>query len=103
MHPTPAICGTPTGRARDYILATEEDRGFYAGTVGWARTGADGGDGEWMVTIRCAEVDHGGLRTRTWAGGGIVAASDPDAEVAETRAKLATVLRALGVDPADAQ
>lgn len=100
VHPTPAICGTPTVRARDHILATEGDRGFYSGAVGWARSGRDGGDGEWMVAIRCAEVSDDGLTARAWAGGGIVADSDPDAELVETQAKLATVLRALGVDPA---
>lgn len=106
VHPTPAICGTPTPAARDHILAVEEPRGFYAGAVGWTRAGAQRnepgwGDGEWMVTIRCARVDAAGRDLRTWAGGGIVADSDPDAEVAETQAKSATVLRALGI-PADA-
>ncbi|GAC58626.1 putative isochorismate synthase [Gordonia hirsuta DSM 44140 = NBRC 16056] len=97
VHPTPAICGTPTLAARDHILAAEGPRGFYAGAVGWARTGPDGGSGEWLVTIRSARVDPDGLGAQTWAGGGIVADSDPDAEVAETSAKLATVLRALGL------
>ncbi|AVM00196.1 isochorismate synthase [Gordonia iterans] len=101
VHPTPAICGTPTAQARDHILSTEEPRGFYAGAVGWARAGVDGGDGEWMVAIRCAEVHADGRSARTWAGGGIVAASDPDDEVAETEAKLATVLRAMGIDSGD--
>ncbi|UQE76369.1 isochorismate synthase [Gordonia sp. PP30] len=100
VHPTPAICGTPTRAARDHILATESSRGFYSGAVGWARAGHDGGDGEWMVSIRCAEVSGDGRSIRTWAGGGIVADSDPDSEVAETEAKLATVLRAVGVERA---
>lgn len=103
VHPTPAICGTPTAAARDHILATEDARGFYAGAVGWARAGDDGGDGEWMVAIRCAEIAGDGLTARTWAGGGIVADSDPDAELVETQAKLGTVLRALGVDSAASQ
>lgn len=94
LHPTPAICGTPTAEARNYILANEADRGFYAGTAGWC----DGtGDGEWMVSIRCAELaaDHRTLRAS--AGGGIVAGSDPELELAETTAKLRTILTALGV------
>ncbi|MFT4044301.1 MAG: chorismate-binding protein [Gordonia sp. (in: high G+C Gram-positive bacteria)] len=117
LHPTPAVCGAPTDAARAHIAAAEGDRGFYAGTVGWARSGRnisgkdwgaqdsgipEWGDGEWLVTIRCAEVAGDGHSLRTWAGGGIVADSDPDAEVAETRAKLATVLRALAVDPEQA-
>lgn len=99
VHPTPAVCGTPTTAARDHILATEGDRGFYSGAIGWARTGGagDGGDGEWMVSIRCAEVAADGLGATAWAGGGIVAASDPDAEVAETQAKFATILGAFGI------
>nr|WP_255375600.1 chorismate-binding protein [Saccharomonospora sp. CUA-673] len=53
LHPTPAVCGVPTTTARDVIADLEPtDRGYYAGLVGW--TDADG-DGEWVVTIRCAE------------------------------------------------
>ncbi|HEY9315119.1 isochorismate synthase [Williamsia sp.] len=94
LHPTPAICGTPTAEASQYILATEADRGFYAGTVGWCESS---GDGEWMVSIRCAELaaDHRTLRAS--AGGGIVAGSDPELEYAETTTKLRTILTALGV------
>ncbi|GAC48409.1 isochorismate synthase [Gordonia aichiensis] len=125
VHPTPAVCGTPTDTAREYIRATEGDRGFYGGAVGWCLgelapgtrpgeyRGADGatvsdrrdmagtlssGDGEWLVAIRCAEIDSRTGDVTTWAGGGIVAESDPDAEVTETTAKLRTVLRALGAD-----
>lgn len=95
VHPTPAICGTPTARARDYILGTESPRGFYAGAVGWADSS---GDGEFMVAIRCADVAADGLSARTWAGGGIVADSDPAVELAETTAKLGTMMRALGIE-----
>lgn len=93
LHPTPAICGTPTGAARSMIIETEEPRGFYAGAVGWCDTD---GDGEWMVAIRCAEVSQDRQSIRAWSGGGIVAQSDPAEELAETTAKFATVLRALG-------
>ncbi|MGJ0118130.1 isochorismate synthase [Williamsia sp. MIQD14] len=92
LHPTPAICGTPTAAARDLITATEEPRDFYAGAVGWCDTA---GDGEWMVSIRCAEIAADRRTIRAWSGGGVVAQSDPDAELAETTAKFATVLRAL--------
>ncbi|MCS4534813.1 isochorismate synthase MenF [Corynebacterium sp. HS2168-gen11] len=94
LHPTPAICGTPAYLARTVIEEAEPvDRGFYAGAVGWCDAF---GDGEYMVAIRCAEVHDTHLRT--WAGGGLVASSDPDEEVAETTAKLRTILRALGLE-----
>jgi isochorismate synthase len=93
LHPTPAICGTPTDSAREIIRALEAPRGFYAGAVGWCDSS---GDGEWMVSIRCTEVAADRRSLRAWSGGGIVVDSDPDAELAETTAKFATVLRALG-------
>ena len=91
--PTPAVCGTPTDEARRLIAAIEGERGFYAGAVGWSDAG---GDGDWMVTIRCAEIDADRSGAIAWAGGGLVADSQPDDEVAETGAKLRTVLRAFG-------
>ncbi|MEV0275795.1 isochorismate synthase DhbC [Streptomyces sp. NPDC050610] len=94
LHPTPAVCGTPTGTARDVIRELEPfDRGMYSGVVGW---GDADGDGEWVVTIRCAEADRGALRL--YAGAGIVAASTPEAETAETGAKFRTFLHAVGAD-----
>ncbi|WP_206028986.1 isochorismate synthase [Rhodococcus sp. IC4_135] len=91
LHPTPAVCGTPTVAAREHITATEADRGFYAGAVGWCdRTG----DGEWMVAIRCAEIAADGLSARAYAGGGIVATSDPEIELRETSTKFRTLLSA---------
>lgn len=94
VHPTPAICGTPTDTAFGLIQSVEEDRGFYSGAVGWTNKE---GDGEWMVSIRCAEMSKTGKWARAWAGGGIVAQSDPDTEVAETAAKLRTALKAFGL------
>jgi isochorismate synthase len=96
LHPTPAVCGVPLGAARDAIGELEEaPRGYYSGLVGWTDAR---GDGEWAVTIRSAEVCD---RTVTaFAGAGIVAGSDPEAELAETGVKLRTLLRALGVEAA---
>jgi isochorismate synthase len=94
VHPTPAVCGTPTDEARRVIAGLEGPRGFYSGAVGWADAH---GDGDWMVTIRCAEIDADRTGAVAWAGGGLVADSDPDDEVAETAAKLRTVLRAFSV------
>jgi isochorismate synthase len=93
LHPTPAICGTPTPSARQLVTELEEfDRGYYAGAVGWVDAK---GDGEWTVSIRCAEVAAQSLRL--YAGGGIVPESDPKAELEETTAKFATLLRAMGL------
>ncbi|MEV1021893.1 isochorismate synthase [Streptomyces sp. NPDC050264] len=92
LHPTPAVCGTPTDLARQVIAESEPfDRGAYTGMVGWQD--ADG-DGEWVVTIRCAEAEGGLLRL--FAGAGVVAASSPEAETAETGAKFRTFLNAVG-------
>jgi menaquinone-specific isochorismate synthase len=95
LHPTPAVGGTPRADALAAIAAGEpDDRGYWAGPVGWADAR---GDGEWMIGIRSALLDasdHGGghavLALR--AGSGIVADSDPDAEAEETNVKLVTVL-----------
>lgn len=95
LHPTPAVCGTPTDLAYRTIDELEGDRGFYAGAVGWCT--ADG-DGEWMVAIRCAVVGSDRRRLTAYAGGGIVAESDPAAELRETVTKFSTVLSALGVE-----
>ncbi|MFW0788492.1 isochorismate synthase [Gordonia sp. CPCC 205333] len=97
LTPTPAVGGTPKDIAAAIIAKLEEPRGFYAGAVGWCD---ENGDGEWMVSIRCLQLEADRVTVRTWAGGGIVAASDPQAELDETSAKLRTVLRALGAPPA---
>lgn len=94
LYPTPAVCGTPQAAAEALITTAETDRGFYAGAVGYTE---GNGDGEYMVAIRCAEVNAAGTRARAWAGGGLVADSDPQAELDETTAKLRTILRALGL------
>jgi isochorismate synthase len=94
LHPTPAVCGSPTKLAQEAIREIEPfDRGFFAGMVGWndAR-----GDGEWAVTIRCAEVEAHSLRL--YAGAGVVAGSKPEDELAETAAKFGTMLIAMGLD-----
>ncbi|WP_019932230.1 isochorismate synthase MenF [Nocardia sp. BMG111209] len=92
LHPTPAVCGTPTELALTAIATGEEPRGFYGGAAGWCDAA---GDGEWVVAIRCAELSADGRALRAWAGGGIVAGSDPDTELDETTAKLRTLLGAL--------
>ncbi len=94
LHPTPAVCGTPTQTARQVIAETEPfDRGFFTGVIGW---GNAEGDGDWVVTIRCAEAEERTLRL--YAGAGVVAASEPEAETAETAAKFRTFLSAVGAE-----
>jgi len=97
LHPTAAVCGTPTQAARELIARVEGmDRGRYAGPVGWF--GADG-DGEWGIALRSAQVDpDDARRVRLFAGCGIVAASDPAAELAESEAKLVPMRYALSRD-----
>jgi len=95
LHPTPAVGGLPRPEALAAIAALEGfDRGLYAGPVGWVD--ADG-DGEWAVALRGAQLD--GPRARLVAGAGIVAGSDPDAEWAETEAKLRPMLAAVDALP----
>ena len=91
LHPTPAVCGSPTAVARRLIAELEpQGRGLYGGLAGWMDAR---GDGEWVVSIRCALLDPAGVLLH--AGVGVVAESDPGAEVAETDAKFRTVLDAL--------
>jgi isochorismate synthase len=96
LHPTPAVGGVPAGAAAELISTLEGDRGFYAGAVGWCDAR---GDGQWVVSIRCAQLAADRGTALAHAGGGIVAESDPDDEVAETTAKFLTIFSALGVDP----
>jgi menaquinone-specific isochorismate synthase len=91
LHPTGAVCGTPAEAAMELIRDLEGmDRGRYAGPVGWIDAR---GNGEWGIALRCAEVD--GRRARLFAGCGIVAGSDPAAELAETQVKFAPMRFAL--------
>jgi menaquinone-specific isochorismate synthase len=91
LHPTAAVCGTPAETAMELIRELEGmDRSRYAGPVGWLDSA---GNGEWCIALRCAEVD--GTRARLFAGGGIVADSDPAAELAEAQAKFRPMQSAL--------
>ena len=93
LHPTPAVGGEPQDVALPLIRALEGiDRGWYAGPVGWTDANEDG---EFCVALRCALVE--GALARCYAGGGIVADSDPAAELAETEVKLGALLPVLAV------
>jgi isochorismate synthase len=93
LHPTPAVGGVPTDAAVAVIAGLEGDRGFYAGTAGWCD---DRGDGRWVVSIRCAQLSADRLKARAHSGGGIIASSNADDELAETTTKFKTILSALG-------
>ncbi|MET1043922.1 MAG: isochorismate synthase [Microbacteriaceae bacterium] len=93
LHPTAAVAGTPTGSALELIDQLEPfDRGRYAGPVGWV--GANG-DGEWAIALRGAQVSADGTVT-AFAGAGIVADSDPEWELVETRMKFRPIVEAFG-------
>lgn len=94
LHPSAAVCGTPTEAAMELIREIEGmDRGRYAGPVGWMDST---GDGEWGIALRCAEVDrHDPHRLRLFAGCGIVAGSQSQQELAESVAKLIPMRDAL--------
>lgn len=98
LHPSAAVCGTPTESAAALIASLEGlDRGRYSGPVGWIDAS---GDGEWGIALRAAEISRADpSRLRLFAGCGIVAASNPEAEWAESEAKLEPLRTALGAQP----
>ena len=93
LSPTPALGGAPRAEALALIAAVEGfERGRYGGAVGWVDAA---GNGTWAVAIRCAELSADRCTARLVAGGGIVAESEPLAELAETQAKLQAMLSAI--------
>jgi salicylate biosynthesis isochorismate synthase/menaquinone-specific isochorismate synthase len=88
LHPTPAVGGEPWAAARAAIGELERmDRGWYAGPVGWMDATEDG---EFCVALRSALLRD--REARLYAGVGVVAGSDPSAELAETEVKLDALL-----------
>ncbi len=97
LHPTAAVAGTPTPAAIAAIRELEPfDRGRYAGPVGWVDAA---GNGEWAIALRCAQFATAGegaeLAVTAYAGAGIVAGSDPESELLETRVKFRPLVDAL--------
>jgi menaquinone-specific isochorismate synthase len=91
LHPSAAVCGTPTNRASALINEIEGlARGRYAGPVGWIDAS---GDGELGIALRCGQIQ--GNSIHLYAGCGIVAGSDPERELAESQAKFAPMKSAL--------
>jgi menaquinone-specific isochorismate synthase len=99
LHPSAAVCGTPTASAAELIAELEQlDRGRYSGPVGWLDAN---GDGEFAIALRCGQIEADRPESITiYAGCGIVAESDPAEEWAETVAKLLPMHQVLGVIPA---
>lgn len=96
LHPTAAVCGTPTKLAFDILEDLEgTQRGRYSGPIGWVNAK---GDGEFGIALRCGQVNAAGTQLRVFAGGGIMPDSIPEVELAETRAKMRPVLDALRLD-----
>ncbi|MDP9986375.1 menaquinone-specific isochorismate synthase [Arthrobacter oryzae] len=94
LHPTAAVCGTPTAVAGELIRKLEHlDRGPYAGPVGWLDAA---GNGEWGIALRGAVIESPET-VRLYAGCGIVDGSQPEAELAETWAKFRPMLESLGI------
>jgi menaquinone-specific isochorismate synthase len=94
LHPTAAVCGTPTTVAGALIRKLEHmDRGPYAGPVGWLDAA---GNGEWGIALRGAVIEAPDS-VRLYAGCGIVEGSQPEAELAETWAKFRPMLESLGI------
>ncbi|MFJ4222817.1 isochorismate synthase MenF [Microbacterium sp. NPDC089695] len=95
LHPTAAVAGTPTPAAIAAIREIEPfDRGRYAGPVGWVDAA---GNGEWAIALRCAQFSPAaeGIAVTAYAGAGIVAGSDPESELLETRVKFRPLVDAL--------
>lgn len=103
LHPTAAVAGTPTDAALEVIRRLEPfDRRRYAGPVGWVDAN---GDGEWAIALRCAQIGSDPVRGHAefsdtipvvaHAGAGIVAGSDPETELLETRVKFRPIVDAL--------
>lgn len=115
LHPTAAVCGTPTAAAAQLITELEGmDRERYAGPVGWVDWR---GEGQWCIALRSGQVlsptaqpagTQGGPAgypmgnqpvgsVRIFAGAGIMPDSVAADELAETNAKMAPMRAALGL------
>lgn len=93
LHPTPALGGSPRPQAMAFIRAAEPvTRGWYAAPIGWIDPQLDGA---FAVAIRSAVTQ----RERVWlyAGAGIVADSQPQAEWDETELKFSPIRQVLEI------
>ena len=91
LHPSAAVCGTPTALAAELIKRIEGiNRRRYAGPIGWIDSK---GDGEQGIALRCGYIN--GREVHAFAGCGIVAGSDATKEVTESQAKFLPIINAL--------
>lgn len=94
LFPGGTITGCPKVRCMEIIAELESrTRGAYTGSMGYLNRD---GDMDLNILIRTLEQQGRALELR--AGAGIVADSDPERELAETRAKARGLLLALGLD-----
>ena len=93
LHPSAAVCGTPTEKANSVIAELEKmDRQRYAGPVGWIDSTFEG---EFGIALRCGQISDDLKSIRLFAGCGIVAMSDPAKELLESQAKFMPMRTAL--------
>jgi len=96
LHPTPALGGSPKRTSVRLLRDIERfDRGWYGSPFGWLNTE---GDGEFIVAIRSAIVQH--QFVALYAGGGIVSDSELIQELDETIVKLSPIKQALHISTA---
>ncbi len=92
LHPTPAVCGAPTLKAKQFITEFEGyDREFYTGFLG--ELGEKEVNTSLYVNLRCMKIEEG--MASIYVGGGITRASVPNLEWKETENKLQTMLQVL--------
>ncbi len=97
IHPTAAVCGTPRHVAQELIARYEGfDRGRYAGPIGWMDVS---GNGEWALGLRCGQINPlDPSKIEIYAGCGLIADSNPVAELAEIKQKYQAMLAVLGLE-----
>jgi len=96
LHPTPAVAGIPSQQAKQWLINNEDyDRGWYTGAFGWIDANMNG---DLSVMLRCALIENTQSKKQTihlFAGAGLVAESNPDAEWQETELKMQTIMEIL--------
>lgn len=87
LHPTPAVCGLPKEESYRFILENEGyDRRYYSGFIGWIDPERRS---DLYVNLRCMNIHPD--RFTLYAGGGLLASSEPESEWQETEAKMQTM------------
>ena len=93
LHPTPAVGGSPTAPALDFLRSKENfERGWFASPLGYCDLQ---GNGESALSLRCGLLREDSTEMAVFAGAGVMANSTPEAELAETHTKLGAMLSVL--------